>query len=443
MSKDNKELLEDYEKLKKENKKLHQLLREAKSSIPPIKTANIDPLVISKKKNIKVYTEETADKAYRILIEKMNEGAVTVSLDGIITYCNSYFAKMLNLPLQKVMGTMLKNYIDTSSKKEFEALLKQRGEFTIEELYIHPNAGKVIPVLMSVTSVSLDNNFNLNIIVTDLTIQKKNHEELMYRASQLEHLNTELQNANKDLTTFTYVSSHDLQEPLRKIQNFAICILLEEEKNLSATGKTYFERMRQTAERMQELIEDLLTYSRTKSSERTFEKTDLQTIVDELKKDYKEDIEGKNATITIANPCEINVIRFQFRQLIDNLISNSVKFSVPKTALCITFKSNTIPGRELCINNPALAGKLSLTTDYCHITYTDNSIGFDPKYNERVFEVFQRLHSQEEYKGTGMGLAICKTIIENHKGIITASGKLNKGVQFDLYIPATPNLNKG
>lgn len=437
MPKNSKKLLEEIEALTNENKKLHRQLREARDSISGIKSGNIDALVIANEENIRVYTEKTADKPYRILIEKMHEGAVTVNRDGIILYCNSYFANMLNLPLQKVIGTMFKNYIDTSSKKGFEALLGQTSEYTLEELCIYPNVGKAIPVLMSVTTVSLDDNFVLNIILTDLTIQKKNQEELMHRASQLEHLNIELENANKDLTSFTYVSSHDLQEPLRKIQNFASCILLEEEKNLSIKGKGYFERMRQSAKRMQALIEDLLVYSRTRSSDRKFEKTDLHTIIDEIKKDYEEVILEKKATIAMADLCEVNIIRFQFRQLIDNLISNSLKFSVPATAPRITFKSETLQGRTLSIEKPSLAGKLLLANDYCHITYTDNGIGFDPKYNERVFEVFQRLHTQQEYKGTGMGLAICKRIMENHNGIITASGKLNKGAQFDLYIPAS------
>jgi len=436
MPKNNREISKETEKLKIENKKLQQQLREAHESINGIKSGNIDALVFANEKNIKVYTEKTSDKPYRILIEKMHEGAVTVNRDGIILYCNSYFANMLNLPLQRVIGTMFKNYIDKSSKKGFEALLGQSREYTIEELFIYPNDGKAIPVLMSVTTVSSDNNFVLNIILTDLTTQKRNQEELRHRASQLEHLNAELENANKDLTSFTYVSSHDLQEPLRKIQNFAICILLEEEKNLSATGKGYFERMRQAAKRMQALIEDLLTYSRTRSSERKFEKTDLNTIIDEVKNDYEETILEKKATIVIADLCEVNVIRFQFRQLFDNLINNSLKFSIPATAPHITFKNKTAQGNALIIEKPSLAGKLLSDIDYCHITYTDNGIGFDPQYNERVFEVFQRLHSQEEYKGTGMGLAICKRIIENHNGIITASGKLNQGAQFDIYIPA-------
>lgn len=436
MPKNNKEVLEKTEKLKEEIKKLRKRLREAKGSVNGIKTGNIDALVITGEKNIKVYTEKTTDQPYRVLIEKMHEGAVIVNLDGIIIYCNSYFAGLVNLPLQNVIGTVFQKYIAKPSKATLKTLINQGSENATEELYLYPNDAEVIPVLMSVTTVMLDNTFFVNIILTDLTIQKKHEEELKHRANQLQHLNTELENANKDLTSFTYVSSHDLQEPLRKIQNFAICILLEEEKNLSEKGKGYFERMRQTAKRMQALIDDLLIYSRTKNSERRFEKTDLHAIIDEIKKDHEETILEKKATIVIDNLCEVNIIRFQFRQLIDNLISNSLKFSIPANVPSIKFKSKILRGHVLMSETPSLEGKLIPANDYCHITYTDNGIGFDPQYNERIFEVFQRLHNQEEYKGTGMGLAICKRIMENHHGIITASGKSNNGARFDIYIPA-------
>jgi light-regulated signal transduction histidine kinase (bacteriophytochrome) len=315
-------------------------------------------------------------------------------------------------------------------------LINRGSENATEELYINPADAEPIPVLMSVTTVKLDNNFFVNITLTDLTTQKKYQEELKHRSNQLEHLNTELENANKDLTSFTYVSSHDLQEPLRKIQNFAICILLEEEKNLSEKGKGYFERMRQTAKRMQSLIEDLLTYSRTKSGERRFEKTELHALIDEIKKNREETILEKKATIVVDNLCEVHIIRFQFRQLLDNLISNSLKFSLPAKVPTIRLKSKMIQGHLLIKESPSLAGRLLPAIDYCHITYTDNGIGFDPQYNERIFEVFQRLHNQEEFKGTGIGLAICKRIMENHNGLITASGKSNKGARFDIYIPA-------
>jgi len=249
------------------------------------------------------------------------------------------------------------------------------------------------------------------------------------RTRQLQQKNIELESANKDLTTFTYVSSHDLQEPLRKIQNFVSLILKKEEQHLSDDGKGYFQRMQETAKRMQALIEDLLTYSRTKTSERNFQKINLQVILDGVTNDLEGALAEKKAIIKAEHLCEVNIISFQFRQLLHNLISNSLKFSRANVLPKITITSKIEKGSKLKIET------LSPKINYCHITYTDNGIGFDPQYQERIFEVFQRLHSYEKYMGTGIGLAICKRIVENHNGVITATGKLNKGARFDIYIP--------
>ncbi len=159
--------------------------------------------------------------------------------------------------------------------------------------------------------------------------------------------------------------------------------------------------------------------------------TDLSVIIDEVKKDFEEVLLEKKATIEAAHLCKTNIIRFQFRQLFQNLVSNSLKFSKPGTAPYITIKSGIVKGNELNNEN------LSPGTDYCHIIYTDNGIGFEPQYKDRIFEVFQRLYSKEEYPGSGIGLAICKRIVENHNGIITAFGELNNGAQFDIFIPVT------
>ncbi|MBC7864351.1 MAG: two-component sensor histidine kinase [Bacteroidia bacterium] len=255
------------------------------------------------------------------------------------------------------------------------------------------------------------------------------NKELAFQNDEKEKRAAELITANKDLTTFTYVSSHDLQEPLRKIKNFVTILLEQEEHNLSPEGKHYLQRTNVTAKRMQTLIEDLLTYSRAKSAEKKFEKTDLHAIAAEVISDFEEIFVEKKVKIKVHGFCEAAVIRFQFRQIIQNLISNSLKFSKPKTPSRISLKSEIVSGAKTKIKS------LSAKINYCHITYTDNGIGFDPQYKERIFEVFQRLHNHEEYKGTGMGLAICKRIIENHNGIIFATGKLGKGAQFDMYIP--------
>jgi PAS domain S-box-containing protein len=429
MAKSNKELLKQNKHLSDENKLLHRQLEEARKSDALIKTKNIDALVIAGKKDLKVFTETSADKTYRLLIEKMHEGAVTLNTKGLIVYCNSHFANLVKVPLQKITGSAFKNYITDFSVRIFEGLLKKAGKNTLgEEFYLRASDDKIIPVLVSLNKLSLNNTVVFSIIVTDLTLQKKNQEELKEKAKQLERINVELGTANKDLVSFTYISSHDLQEPLRKIQTY-VSLIKEEEKNLSDTGKGYFERMGHAAKRVQGLIEDLVMYSGSSRSQQ-FEKVDLQEIVNEVVKDYDKVMKEMNATIRVSDQCELYVVPIQFHQIIDCLISNSLKFSLSHVKPRINITCKIVHGDALKKKN------LSPEINYSHITYTDNGRGFDPRYNERIFEVFQRLHRQEEFEGTGMGLAICKRIIENHKGIITASGRLNKGATFDIYIPA-------
>jgi PAS domain S-box-containing protein len=259
---------------------------------------------------------------------------------------------------------------------------------------------------------------------------KELESKVKERTEELEQFNIELKRKNKELQSFAHISSHDLQEPLRKIQTFASRIIDREYDNLSEFGKDNFKRMEEAAKRMQTLIQDLLLYSKTNSSERKFEHTDLNKIIDEIKEELVEELDEKNVTIETNDLCHANIIPFQFRQLIHNLVSNSMKFSNPDIPPCITINSETAPGSEL--DND----KLSPQKSYCHISVSDNGIGFEPQYSEKIFDVFQRLHGQEKYKGTGIGLSIVKKIVENHEGIITATGELNEGATFDIYIPA-------
>jgi signal transduction histidine kinase len=256
------------------------------------------------------------------------------------------------------------------------------------------------------------------------------NKELAFQNEEKEKRAAELIIANKELLAFTYVSSHDLQEPLRKIQTFVTIILDKENKNLSDNGKYNFQRIQLAAGRMQQLIEDLLAFSRISTTEHKFETTDLNIIIEEVKTDLKDTILEKNAIIEAAELCPANIIFFQFRQLMYNLISNALKFSHPDLPPHIVIKSRIVKGNKL--NNE----KLSPEKNYCHITVKDNGIGFEPHFSHRIFEVFQKLHNKEEYTGTGIGLAIVKKIIENHNGIITATSELNNGSTFDIYIPA-------
>ncbi len=246
----------------------------------------------------------------------------------------------------------------------------------------------------------------------------------------LEEKNIALQNMNKELEAFTYVSSHDLQEPLRKIQTFVSRILEKENKNLSDSGKNYFRLMQNSAARMQQLIRDLLSFSHLSVAERKFELINLNVIIEEVKSELKEGIDQKGAVIEVKEICEVKVIPFQFRQLMHNLISNSLKFANPDVSPHITISSKNIKRDKLKIVN------LPNQKEFCHITISDNGIGFGKEFKKKIFEVFQKLHGKDEYSGTGIGLAIVKKIVDNHNGIITASGELNKGASFDIYLPA-------
>ncbi|RZJ54463.1 MAG: hybrid sensor histidine kinase/response regulator [Flavobacterium sp.] len=264
--------------------------------------------------------------------------------------------------------------------------------------------------------------------------------ELLFANQELEIQNTEkekrtieLLNANKELLAFNFISSHDLQEPLRKIQTFISVIKEKEMENLSPSGKSNIERIHVAATRMRQLIEDLLNFSRVSIVKDPYEINDLRTIIEDIKEELKDDISEKRAVIEVKGLVPVNVILFQFRQLFHNLLSNSLKFSALNETQQIIIESTIIKNNDfklLSLNNS------SLKCDYWHLHFKDNGIGFDADFNEIIFMIFQRLHHPEEYSGTGIGLAIVKKIVENHNGIITASGKLNEGAVFNIYIPA-------
>ncbi|MBC7605566.1 MAG: PAS domain-containing protein [Burkholderiales bacterium] len=273
---------------------------------------------------------------------------------------------------------------------------------------------------------------------TDIEEQKLFTNELERqvkdRTAELEQKNSDLEKMNTELESFTYVSSHDLQEPLRKIQIFSNLLRDKESENLSQKGNEYLSRMRDAASRMQTLIKDLLAYSRTNFTERVFAITDLCELIKEVEMDFSEIIEEKGAVIYCNDLHELPVIPFQFKQLMFNLIGNALKFTKPGTKPFIQIIGQIVYGYPLGTEI------VQPHKSYCHIKVTDNGIGFDSEYKTRIFEVFQRLHGKTEYAGTGIGLAIVKKIVDNHHGYITASSKPDHGATFDIYLPELNGL---
>jgi len=261
------------------------------------------------------------------------------------------------------------------------------------------------------------------------------NEELVFQNNEKEKRAVELLNANKELLAFNFISSHDLQEPLRKIQTFA-SMMEAEKKNMTETGRRNLERIETAATRMRRLIEDLLAFSRVSSAERQYEIADINLILEDVKSELKDTLQEKQVIIQAVGLLPVNIVVFQFRQLIYNLLSNSLKFSIPEVPLQITLETRIIKSSETMLSDPPA---LSQKCDYWNLSFKDNGIGFETHFNERIFMMFQKLHTVKEYAGTGIGLAIVKKIVDNHNGIIVAKSELNKGATFNIYIPIENN----
>jgi len=244
----------------------------------------------------------------------------------------------------------------------------------------------------------------------------------------LEEKNRELEVANEELESFNYLASHDLQEPIRKIQTFISRIIEKEKGNVSESTMDYFSRMQMSAFRMQKLIEYLLMYSRTNRTDQVFEETDLNVLVEHAKQELSLVIEEKKAVIVSDKLPVLRGITSQIQQLFINIIGNSLKYSKPDIAPIIKIHSETI-------NSEDVPGTGLKAKQYYKITISDNGIGFEQEYAESIFQLFHRLHEKNEFSRSGIGLAICKKIAGNHDGFIKAESKPDEGASFDIYFP--------
>lgn len=316
-------------------------------------------------------------------------------------------------------------------------IIRQDGSFfgTLCAIDPKPNNLKVFKVREMFNLFAELIAFHLTAIEQAAENKKTLHEKnnLLERTEKLKsdvekkliEKNISLEKMNSELEAFNYISSHDLQEPLRKIQLFTDKIEREETDNLSEDGKAAFHKIRTSAFRMQALINDLLLYSRTKLDARKLELKNLNTIANDVIKDLQEEVNNQHVTFDIKDLGSLKIIDFQFRQLLYNLISNSLKFASADRKLIITVSSKITNGEF---------NKLAPLSKYYQITISDNGIGFDQSYSEKIFGLFQALHTKTS-RSTGIGLTIVKRIVENHNGFIKAKGILNEGATFDIFIP--------
>ena len=259
--------------------------------------------------------------------------------------------------------------------------------------------------------------------------ERKSSEERVKQLNRqlLENI-ASLESANKDLDRFAFMASHDLQEPLRKIRMFSDRLFLKYKEMLDDDGKTNIHRIQKAAERMQNLITDILTFSKISVDKPSFVESDLNELISEILTEMDEDLRDKKAKVLVDKLPSLFVNPSLMKPLFHNLIGNALKYRKKEIAPLIKITSD--------IAGP-VNGKLMKDPNnkYCRIFIEDNGIGFDQKYAEEIFGMFKRLHHNTEFEGTGIGLALCKKIVEQHKGYISARSKLNEGSTFIISIP--------
>jgi PAS domain S-box-containing protein len=266
-------------------------------------------------------------------------------------------------------------------------------------------------------------------VSSDISVRKEAEERLRLAAEQLRRSNLELQE-------FASVASHDLQEPLRKIQAFGDRLRVKCAGALGENGLDYLERMQDAARRMQILLHDLLTLSRVTSKAQPFERLDLRKVVEDVVSDLEVRIEQTGALVEVGFLPVIDADAGQMRQLLQNLISNALKFQRPGT------KPEVIISAKVLDNAESLPGAMP-GEEICQIMVRDNGIGFDERYLDRIFQVFQRLHSRSDYEGTGIGLAVCRKIADRHGGTISAKSAEGEGATFIVTLPVKQRISDG
>ena len=387
-------------------------------------------------KHVQARTEELQK------VQRRNELILNSAANGICGFDPQGRATFVNAAAARVMGWKIEELAGKSEEaiffpakprglKDGPALLKDaKGDYLPEQIFYRRD-GSSFPAEYVRTPIK-ENDRVVGTVVTfkDITERKQAEDKLNHKAA-------ELARSNRELEQFAFVASHDLQEPLRKIQAFGDRLKVKCEAVQLDEGKDYLERMQSAAARMQTLINDLLTFSRVISSSQPFVSVDLGAVTAEVLVDLEVRIEKTSAQVMVSKLPKLQADPMQMRQLLQNLIGNALKFQSPGAVPQIKIDAQLIQRDQLqegtVLPNPSPTA--SPDDKFCVLTVQDNGIGFEEQYLDKVFAVFQRLHGRSEYEGTGVGLAVCRRITERHGGLITAQSKPGEGSIFIVILP--------
>jgi len=369
-----------------------------------------------------------------LILNSAAEGICGFDLQGRATFVNPAAAKSLACRIEELVGRT-EDVIFFPPKargvKDGPCLVKDaEGNYLPEQVFYRRDGSSFAAEYVRTPIKENDKVVGAVVTFKDITERKIAEDKLNHKAA-------ELARSNRELEQFAFVASHDLQEPLRKIQAFGDRLKVKCEAVQMDEGKDYLERMQNAAARMQTLINDLLTFSRVISSSQPLVPVDLGAVTQEVLVDLEHRIEKTSAIITVGKLPTIQADPTQMRQLLQNLIGNALKFqpagAIPRIKIDAQLINRDQIREDAVLPNPAPTA--SPEDKFCVLTVEDNGIGFDEQYLDKVFAVFQRLHGRSEYEGTGVGLAVCRRITDRHGGLITAQSKPGEGSTFIAILP--------
>ncbi|MFZ0547197.1 MAG: ATP-binding protein [Candidatus Promineifilaceae bacterium] len=383
--------------------------------------------------NARLFAElRQSEEKYRTILENIEEGYYEMDLNGRFTFSSDSVSHILERTHKQIIGVPYQNFFDTAHVDRVTQAfqLVQRTGRSIKSvesrIYRTNEVGRFVELSMILILNPNDEPIGVRGTIRDIT-ERKQAEQFRIERKVLER-------SNRELEQFAYVASHDLQEPLNKIRLFGDRLITKSSIKLDKTGQDYLERMMKSTARMQTLIDNLLALSQVATRGRPFQPTDLSEILEEVISDLETRVRVTEGSILAESLPTIDADPIQMHQLFQNLISNGLKFHRPDAPPVIKLTAKRPVSRR--------GQKHIFGEEYCQIFVTDNGIGFDEKFSARIFQPFQRLHSQNAYEGTGMGLAICQRIVERHGGRITVKSSPNMGTTFAITLPVKQAENE-
>ena len=519
----------DPERLEEENRELRSRNRELEETLDAIRSGEVDAIVVSRGEKQQVYALEGADHPYRVLVENIQEGALTLTATGLILYANTAFAAMRNLPLSAILGSPLADHIAPQDRAPFVALLEDSTDRAVRGRLSIRNGTSSFPALISMTPIEVDSTIRISTVVMNrrrdygrlrllarmldsvvdsvtavdpqgtiiywneaaekmfgwessemlgrhvfdvgqLSIPENDLREIYRRLEtgetwseecQVRHRDgrsfsihenkapvydedgkliaiisvshdiseikraeealrayaARLKVSNEELQRFAYVASHDLQEPLRTIVSFSQLLDRRYRGRLDGEADEFLGFIVDGGQRMQAMIQDLLQVSRVETTAKPLEPTDAGEIVTLALRSLDTQLEEAGGTVSVERmPCVL-ADPAQLEQVLTNLIGNAIKYRRPE-----------VP--------PAIAIAARYEEGWWEFSVSDNGIGIEPEYYDQIFEMFRRLHTHDEYEGTGIGLAVVKRIVERHGGTIRVTSTPGAGSIFCFTLPA-------